>query len=146
MRQIKFRAKRKNGDKWVFGTGIVQVQKNTYDRDEWEIMQKVNYDELDSFIPLYETERIDIKTLGQYIGLKDCNGTEIYEGDILEYILRNVNGEEISREYYLVKECINGWELRNIKRPKQHKSLKFCFKYKIIGNIYKNPNLLEAGD
>ena len=65
---------------------------------------------------------------------------------ILEYILRNVNGEVISREHYLVKECVNGWELRNIKRPRHHKSLKFCFKYKIIGNIYKNPDLLKAGD
>ena len=78
--------------------------------------------------------------------MQDIKGTEIYAGDILEYILRNVNGEVISREHYLVKECVNGWELRNIKRPRHHKSLKFCFKYKIIGNIYKNPDLLKAGD
>lgn len=69
MREIKFRAKNENG-KWVYGTGIVQVEENTYDTDKYELVQKVNYDELDNFIPSYQTEDIDINTLGQYTRTK----------------------------------------------------------------------------
>lgn len=64
----------------------------------------------------------------------------------MEFIFRNIDGKEISRYHYIVKECINGWELRNIETPRFQKSLKFCYRYEIVGNIYDNPELLkEAG-
>ena len=62
-REIKFKAKRKDNDEWVEGTGIVRVQHNTYNTDEYELIISVNYDELDYYQPSYETEEIDINTL-----------------------------------------------------------------------------------
>lgn len=81
--------------------------------------------------------------LMQYIGLKDENGKEVYEGDILEKIYTDYNDKELFREKYLVQNNICGWELRNLKKPKSHRSFQLLKGCKIIGNIYKNPELLE---
>ncbi len=69
--------------------------------------------------------------LMQYTGIKDKNGKEIYEGDIVCY---KYNGELIK----VMVEFVNGayfagdaflYNKRNVA--------------KIIGNIYENPELLE---
>ena len=72
--------------------------------------------------------------LMQYTGLKDKNGKEIYEGDILEWfndltgsthrgVVRFTQGGFYCGDYYLYA----------IK----------CYLPVIIGNIYENPELLE---
>lgn len=134
MREIKFRGKNED-NKWVYGTGIVQVEINTYDTDKWELIQKVNYDELDYFQPSYETEHIDIKTLGQYTGLKDKNGVEIYEGDIIKAKFFN---KEIVGYIGFSMGCFM------IAGSGVSDNQIFVFNdIEVIGNIYDNPKLLE---
>lgn len=82
----------------------------------------------------------DIKLM-QSTGLKDKNDKEIFEGDILDYKGRKAlvrwHGSYASFIYRFVDELQN--------RNTEWKPLYLAYmKCEIIGNIYENPELLEA--
>lgn len=92
----------------------------------------VDIDGVPSTIHNAEGDRFDIE---QYTGLKDKNGKEIYEGDIVDY---NDDGECIgivkydAPEFYLDADATN-WARMFLKgAPHQ----------KVIGNVHENPELL----
>jgi hypothetical protein len=77
----------------------------------------------------------------QYTGLKDKNGKEIYEGDIVadkrvEDKKRRIEWSVESAGWYPFSQCSDpslGWECGN------ELSVEKC---EVIGNIYENPELL----
>lgn len=72
----------------------------------------------------------------QFTGLRDKNGKEIYEGDIVEnYAFRDVVIFE--KGIFTTKGSTRN--KFDIKQP-----LAVHLNIKIIGNIYKNPELLES--
>lgn len=94
--------------------------------------------------------------LMQYIGLKDKNGTEIYEGDIVRFdeeisVVRY--DEETARfvlEDYGIRGCLMeyGWDEGaggfGIVDTNGFDDFNDISEIEIIGNIYENPELLEG--
>jgi len=81
---------------------------------------------------LYYEEVIQIKTLMQYTGLKDKNGREIYEGDIVE------------NKYRHKVEFITGCFCVKDKFGSTTPIFECGDVFEVVGNIYENPELLGA--
>ena len=77
------------------------------------------------------------KFRGRFTGLKDKNGKEIWEGDIIK------NKNVLNRRNFIVRFIIDGWCLDAGETPRLHNYIVECGEVEIIGNIYENSNLLE---
>lgn len=84
----------------------------------------------------YEFAEVIPETVGQYTGLNDKNGVEIYEGDVIEHEGGHVCTIHFNKGSFQMT-YIKGSET-GITRRISH-SAQYC---KIIGNIYQNPELL----
>ncbi|HET8735203.1 MAG TPA: YopX family protein [Pricia sp.] len=85
----------------------------------------------------------------RFTGLKDRNGKEIYEGDVLSDYTETDEGIKKSHCQVLWNEACGSWELD--MSMIQNRSYTFYlaeelldFEYEISGNIYENPELLTA--
>lgn len=87
---------------------------------------------------------IDRKTLRQYTGLKDKNGKEIYEGDILRSrteLLYLVKYNEYDAGFYAY-DVFEG-KIQNGINSLNRDIIK-SYDLEVIGNIYENKELLEV--
>lgn len=141
MKENKFRGKETDTGKWVYG-GLFkepappQCFEKTLEDKYWIVYPNPRY--MPDWNLPYEMVRTDIEkeTIGQYTGLKDKNGKEIYEGDII-YVI-----PEDETAFIL-------WDKETAKYIIQFKG--WCADFdnyygkelEVIGNIYDNPELLE---
>lgn len=92
----------------------------------------------------YGNEMEDVLTdqieLMQYTGLKDNNGREVYEGDVLDIGLQNQDGKPVVAPVSYEK-YIAGYVLDNGGNGIWQRLDEDC---EVIGNVYENPELLEA--
>ena len=78
-------------------------------------------------------------SLMQWTGLKDLDGTDIYEGDIVQ--TKTIIGKVEFGTFPLDKDFV-GWGITN-KHGGEPLGPEFC---EVIGNIHNNPELLKGID
>ena len=121
MREIIFRGKDPESGEWYYG---YYVKRNDGDRG-YLILE-------DYYLESYEI--VKPETICQYTGLTDKNGRKIFEGDIIHgnlgnFVVRwsdNISGF-VAGEKERTHPCLNRGTMK-------------C--YKVIGNIYDNPELM----
>lgn len=142
MRDIEFRGKHTDSGLWVYGyvaeistygatghkivVGIYEKPKKEFDGNWWEV---------------------DPETVGQYTGLKDKNGTKIFEGDIvlvpyIDPIFKCVWNDTSPCERAIVIYCNGMFYVEYIESGDKFTLSAMDGYMKIIGNIYDNPELL----
>lgn len=126
MKIIKFRGKSILPDEWFYGDLVHSADKK---RTAILVNDRDSYDECE----------VAPDTIGQFIGLYDRNGKEIYEGDILHCNDNNrlyVVTFESGMFYASVKGCnedmLDGFQLQVLAEE--------C---EIVGNIHDNQELLK---
>ena len=122
MRIIKFRGKSTLTDEWFYGDLVHSADKK---RTAILVNDKDSYDECE-VVP---------ETVGQFIGLYDCAGKEIFEGDIL-----NFNGFTV--EVRFVRGVFAFLANGNLD-DELYGDCRTDLFAKVIGNIYENPNILK---
>lgn len=138
-REIKFRGNTREGQ-WVYGdllhiaggTLIYHGSDADYDKSKDDkIAIGLYHDEVSVVYP---------ETVGQFTGLYDENGKEVYEGDIVVVIDLDVS--EIGVVVY------DNRSMAFCVKPREEIAFfagDFNYIYKVIGNIYDNPSLLKGG-
>ena len=134
MRTIKFRGKPIQGDhlyeNFVYGN-LAKYASGVYN-----ILVPIQWG--------FENYEIDPETIGQFTGLYDCEGKEIFEGDILLI-------SDFSKVACEFRHGAFGYQYCNDFHSFAGNT-NFTFNpknsdesFEIIGNIYDNPELLKGG-
>ena len=84
--------------------------------------------------------------LMQYTGLKDKNGVEIYEGDIVENASKDLKFQVVYEAPSFNRKWIDNTSKRyreHLTEPLAWNTYMIC---EVIGNIYENPELLGSDE
>lgn len=133
IREIKFRGKHIDSGEWLigdlvqdhFGDGSINTC-HIYPKDAWNGPD------------CYE---VDPSTVGQYTGLKDKDGKEVYEGDII--IQQGYSGKTKMLVQFAKGAFTTGKHRSSCVDTRPMLIQARC---EVIGNIHDNPELLKGGE
>lgn len=136
-REIKFRGKRLDNGEWVEGTPVWSVNDRCY------MIIGAEEAELIDFLCQVEYVEVDPDTVGQFTGLHDANGKEIYEGDVILEDKDPSMLEIVFRDgiFFASIGATHG------ENPYMNCALRVILdrrKTHVIGNIHDNPELLKT--
>jgi uncharacterized phage protein (TIGR01671 family) len=143
MRTIKFRGKSLSGE-WLYG--YLYKHGITPPSDFLCVGQAV--------LPWKDTVGVyvvDPDTVGQYTGLTDKNGREIYEGDIVSHPWKDPIFGDLVETGQFVHSTIcfnNGAFVVNYRLQGEYIYLQDFVRLKcleVVGNIHDNPDMIEKG-
>lgn len=150
MREILFRGKRKDNAEWIEGYLVKLGRESFSDPERYGICNKavplggsgVFYNlKIDEIIP---------ETVGEFTGMTDKNGTEIFEGDIIQtkpnYKLLIKYGEYIPNDFCQFKyKDRKSFGLFATDGKDDFQMSNHSYLFEVIGNIHDNPELLKGG-
>lgn len=131
-REIKFRGKNES-NQFIFGD-LIQ-----YENGDTAIFEKKITRYGYEATQISNRTKVDKETIGQFTGLQDKNGKEIYEGDIV--LQQGYHG---NKQPMVVKfEC--GAFIVGYHKGSSTKTTPMLLnsKCEVIGNLFDNPELLE---
>lgn len=133
MREILFKAKRKDNGKWV--EGYYQKRYDLLGNEEHLIFHADSY-------KVWEYVEIDPETLCWFTGRCDKNGKRIWENDILMAHLDESYPEDAT--YETVEWNVNGWGTREKGSVDREYLGEFDLEhFEVVGNIFDNKELLQ---
>ena len=134
MREIKCRGKRLDNGEWIEGDLLRML-------DHWFIFPDPAPEGIDKYA-------VDPATVGEYTGLKDKNGKEIYEGDVI----RSPLSEDKTRPHRIFYHTGNAAFMGALVDRKELCYLRldqnwiYKFEKVVLGNIHDNPELQKGGE
>ena len=142
-REIKFRAKALKQDTWCYGSYFKHIKRQVSPIDHSLKNEDIEHLMISNGFADWNMPRaitatlVNPNTVGQFIGFRDKNKKEIYEGDLIR-----INDKE---DLYKVEwnEDNAAFILTTIDFIKADFDCYYADELEVVGNVYDNPELIK---